>query len=74
MSCMKTSVCTEPSIEIVNHNDEISSRCTVKVRRLLVFREEGTAYGGPLGHLIFAPKPRPLRPGHTDQNRERSKT
>lgn len=46
MSCMKTSVCTEPSIEIVNHQDEISSRCTVKVRRLLVFREEGTAYGG----------------------------
>ncbi|KAK2573223.1 Protein arginine N-methyltransferase 3 [Acropora cervicornis] len=30
MSCMKTSVCTEPSIEIVNHKDEISSRCTVK--------------------------------------------
>ncbi|XP_015757201.1 PREDICTED: protein arginine N-methyltransferase 3-like [Acropora digitifera] len=30
MSCMKTSVCTEPSIEIVSHKDEISSRCTVK--------------------------------------------
>ena len=31
MSCMKKSVCTEPSVEIVNPEDEVSSRCTVKV-------------------------------------------
>ena len=31
MSCMKKSVCTEPSVEIVDPKDEISSRCTVKV-------------------------------------------
>ena len=31
MSCMKKSVCTEPSVEIVNPKDEVSSRCTVKV-------------------------------------------
>ena len=31
MSCMKRSVCTEPSVEIVNPGDEVSSRCTVKV-------------------------------------------
>jgi len=30
MSCMKKSVCTEPSVEIVNPKDEVSSRCTVK--------------------------------------------
>ncbi|KAM7434048.1 Protein arginine N-methyltransferase 3 [Porites harrisoni] len=30
MSCMKRSVCTEPSVEIVNPGDEISSRYTVK--------------------------------------------
>lgn len=30
MSCMKKSVCTEPSVEIVDPKDEISSRCTVK--------------------------------------------
>ena len=33
MSCMKRSVCTEPSVEIVNPGDEISSRYTVKVIR-----------------------------------------
>lgn len=31
MSCMKKSVCTEPSVEIVDPKDEISSRCIVKV-------------------------------------------
>lgn len=31
MSCMKKSVCTEPSVDIVDPKDEISSRCTVKV-------------------------------------------
>ena len=31
MSCMKKSVCTEPSVEIVDPKDEISSRCTIKV-------------------------------------------
>ena len=31
MSCMKRSVCTEPSVEIVNPGDEISSRYAVKV-------------------------------------------
>jgi len=30
MSSMKKSVCTEPSVEIVDPKDEISSRCTVK--------------------------------------------
>ena len=31
MSCMKKSVCTEPSVEIADPKDEISSRCKVKV-------------------------------------------
>ena len=31
MSCMKKSVCSEPSVETADPRDEISSRCKVKV-------------------------------------------
>ena len=31
MSCMKKSVCSEPSVETADPKDEISSRCKVKV-------------------------------------------
>ena len=46
MNCMKTSVCTEPSVEIVNPKDEISSPCTVKVSRGVCLEEEGTLSSG----------------------------
>ena len=65
MSCMKASVCTEPSIEIVNHKDEISSRCTVQVSGVLVMsKKEQHPVAHPvlgLAYLIFALKPRPVR-------------
>ena len=42
MSCMKKSVCTEPSVENVNPEDEISSRCMVKVLSNFACHEEGS--------------------------------
>ena len=55
MSCMKTSVCTESSVEIVNPKDEISSPCTVKVSRGVCLEEEGTLSSGAPRAGAYAP-------------------
>ncbi|XP_068744744.1 protein arginine N-methyltransferase 3-like isoform X2 [Montipora capricornis] len=47
MSCMKKSVCTEPSVENVNPEDEISSRCMVKNLDVTCCRQSDVQFKSP---------------------------